>query len=151
MIIPSQPSNPKRRVTERLLLDTCAIIWIALDEPIRPEAVAAMSASVIAEERVRVSPISAWELGMLSARGRLAAARSATAIFSEVIATPGVRIEALSPEVLIESSFLPGILHRDPADRILIATARRFDLTLVTRDRTILDYAKEGHVRALAC
>ena len=72
-------------------------------------------------------------------------------IFGEVIATPGVRIEALTPEVLIESSFLPGVLHRDPADRILIATARRFDLTLVTRDHTILDYAQEGHVRAIAC
>lgn len=72
-------------------------------------------------------------------------------IFSEVIATPGVRVEALSPEVLIESSFLPGMLHRDPADRILIATARTYDLTLVTRDRTILEYSREGHVRALAC
>jgi PIN domain nuclease of toxin-antitoxin system len=68
-----------------------------------------------------------------------------------VIATPGVRVEALSPEVLIESSFLPGDLHRDPADRILIATARRSDLTLVTRDQTILRYAREGHVRAIAC
>lgn len=110
-----------------------------------------MSASVVAEEKVRVSPISAWELGLLSAKGKLAAARSPMSIFGEVIATPGVRIEALTPEVLIESSFLPGVLHRDPADRILIATARRFDLTLVTRDHTILDYAQEGHVRAIAC
>jgi PIN domain nuclease of toxin-antitoxin system len=138
-------------VTERLLLDTCAIIWIALNAPIRPEAIAAMSASVVAQERVRVSPISAWELGLLSAKGRLPTTRSPTSIFGEVVANAGVRIEALAPDVLIESSFLPGTLHRDPADRILIATARRFDLTLVTRDRTILDYAQEGHVRALAC
>ena len=73
------------------------------------------------------------------------------AIFGDVIATAGVRVEALSPEVLIDASFLPGTLHRDPADRILIATARAFDLTLVTRDQTILDYARRGHVRALAC
>ena len=138
-------------MTDRLLLDTCAIIWIALNEPIRPEAMAAMNASAIAEEKVRVSPISAWELGLLSARGRLAAAQSPLDIFGDVIATPGVRVEALSPEVLIESSFLPGHLHRDPADRILIATARRSDLTLVTRDQIILRYAREGHVRAIAC
>lgn len=72
-------------------------------------------------------------------------------MFGEVVANAGVWVEALSPEVLIESSFLPGQLHNDPADRILIATARALDLTLVTRDRAILDYAMLGHVRALSC
>ncbi|TIU88320.1 MAG: type II toxin-antitoxin system VapC family toxin [Mesorhizobium sp.] len=138
-------------MTHRLLLDTCAIIWIALNEPIRPEARTAINTAGAADEKIRVSPISAWELGLLSAKGRLAAARSPASIFGEVIATPGIRVEALSPELLIESSFLPGSLHGDPADRILIATARAFDLTLVTRDQSILDYARVGHVRALAC
>lgn len=138
-------------MTHRLLLDTCAIIWIALNEPIRPEARIAINNAAAFDEKVRVSPISAWELGLLSAKGRLAAAKSPTSIFGEVIATPGIKVEALSPELLIESSFLPGSLHGDPADRILIATARAFDLTLVTRDQSILDYARAGHVRALAC
>ncbi|MVA95853.1 PIN domain-containing protein [Nitratireductor sp. CAU 1489] len=138
-------------MSDQLLLDTCALIWIALNEPIKPEARAAMSSAMTAAEKVRVSPISAWELGLLSARGRLAAARSPMAIFGEVIATEGVRLEPLSPEVLIESSFLPGALHRDPADRILIATARSVGLTIVTRDQAILDYAQQGHVRALPC
>jgi PIN domain nuclease of toxin-antitoxin system len=110
-----------------------------------------MNDSFATENNVGVSPISAWEVGLLSAKGRLAAARSPMSIFGEVLATPGVRVEALSPEVLIESSFLPGAVHGDPADRILIATARRYDLTLVTRDQIILDYARQGHVRALAC
>jgi PIN domain nuclease of toxin-antitoxin system len=138
-------------VTDKLLLDTCAIIWIALNEPIKPEAKAAMKAAIAADEKVRVSPISAWELGLLSAKGRLPTARPPITLFGEVIATAGIRVEALSPEVLIESSFLPGALHSDPADRILIATARTLDLTLLTRDRAILDYARQGHVRALAC
>ena len=138
-------------MTHRLLLDTCAIIWIALNEPIRPEARIAINTAAASDEKLRVSPISAWELGLLSAKGRLAAAKSPISIFGEVIATPGIKVEALSPELLIESSFLPGALHGDPADRILIATARAFDLTLVTRDQSILDYARAGHVRALAC
>ncbi|MBZ9897908.1 MULTISPECIES: type II toxin-antitoxin system VapC family toxin [unclassified Mesorhizobium] len=138
-------------MTHRLLLDTCAIIWIALNEPIRPEAKTAINTAAAVDEKIRVSPISAWELGLLSANGRLAAAKSPTSIFGEVIATPGIKVEALSPGLLIESSFLPGSLHGDPADRILIATARAFDLTLVTRDQSILDYARAGHVRALAC
>ena len=138
-------------MSDDLLLDTCAIIWTALNQPMRPEAVAAMNKSFAAERKVRVSPISAWELGLLSAKGRLPTVRSPMDIFGETITTPGVRIEALSPEVLVEASFLPGRLHRDPADRILIATARQLDLTLLTRDQIILDYAHQGHVRALAC
>ena len=138
-------------MTRQLLLDTCAIIWIALNQPIKPDAVAAMNDSFAAENKVRVSPISAWELGLLSAKGRLPATRSPMDLFSEVLATPGMRVEALSPEVLIDSAFLPGTLHRDPADRILIATARKLDLTIMTRDQAILDYARRGHVRALEC
>ncbi|MCX7303138.1 MAG: type II toxin-antitoxin system VapC family toxin [Hyphomicrobiales bacterium] len=138
-------------MTKRLLLDTCAIIWIAMDEVIKPEARAAMKAAFAADEKIRVSPISAWELGLLSCKDRLPATRTPLALFGEVVAATGVRIEPLSPEVLIESSFLPGNLHRDPADRILVATARAHDLTLMTRDRAILEYAKQGHVSALAC
>ncbi len=95
-------------MTHDFLLDTCAIIWIALNQPMRPEAVAAMNQSFAAEQRVRVSPISAWELGLLSAKGRLPTVRSPMDIFGETITTPGVRVEALSPEVLVEASFLPG-------------------------------------------
>ena len=102
-------------------------------------------------DSVSVSPISAWELGLLSARGKLPATQSPATIFADVLASPGVKVEALTPGVLIDSSFLPGVLHRDPADRILIATARALDLMLMTRDEAILEYASRGHVRALAC
>ena len=135
----------------RLLLDTCAIIWIALGQPSKPEVRAAMREAAKFGRSVGVSPISAWELGLLSAKGKLSATQSAAAIFGDVLATPGVRVEALTPSLLIDSSFLPGTLHRDPADRILIATARALDLMLVTRDEAILNYAEQGHVQALAC
>jgi len=110
-----------------------------------------MREASIAGQNVGVSPISAWELGLLCARGKLPAARSPAALFADVLSTPGIRVEALAPGLLIDSSFLPGKPHRDPADRILIATARALDLTLVTRGEAILDYADQGHVRALAC
>jgi PIN domain nuclease of toxin-antitoxin system len=138
-------------VPTRLLLDTCAIIWIATDGPIKPEARAAMREAFVAGQLVSISPISAWELGLLGAKGKLPATQLPTAIFADVLGTPGMRTEALTPGVLIDSSFLPGKLHRDPADRILIATARALDLMLVTRDEAILEYAEQGHVRALEC
>lgn len=134
-----------------LLLDTCAIIWIALRQPIRPDAKAAIDAAGYMDEKLRVSPISAWELGLLSSKGRMPTTSPPEKLFRDVAMTEGVRIEALTPEVLIQSSFLPGRLHRDPADRILIATARALALTLVTRDRFILDYAEQGHVSVLVC
>ena len=52
---------------------------------------------------------------------------------------------------MVDVGDLPDLAHRDPADRMLIATARRRDLILITRDRAILDYAAAGHVRAIAC
>jgi PIN domain nuclease of toxin-antitoxin system len=127
------------------------MIWIALGEPIKPAVGAAMLEAWRLGHSVSVSPISAWELGLLAAKGKLPATQSAAAIFADVLATPGVKVEALTPGVLIDSSFLPGQLHRDPADRILISTARALDLVLVTRDEAILDYAEQGHVKALPC
>jgi PIN domain nuclease of toxin-antitoxin system len=53
--------------------------------------------------------------------------------------------------VLIASSFLPDIAVKDPADRILVATARELGLTLMTRDRALLAYAEAGHVKAVGC
>jgi PIN domain nuclease of toxin-antitoxin system len=57
----------------------------------------------------------------------------------------------LDPETLIESSFLPGEPPRDPADRIVLATARAHALPVMTRDRAILAYAEAGHVGAIPC
>ena len=57
----------------------------------------------------------------------------------------------MPPDILIGSSFLPGKPPRDPADRILAVTAREYGYQLVTRDRPLLDYADQGHIRALAC
>lgn len=138
-------------MTGKLLLDTCAIIWIATNEPIRPEAKSAIEAALNGGDKVRVSPISAWELGLLSARGRMPTTMPPAALFRDVAMADGVRVEALSPELLIASSFLPGLLHRDPADRILIATARAQGLAILTRDRIILDYSAQGHVQAIPC
>ena len=57
----------------------------------------------------------------------------------------------MPPSVLIASSFLPDAPNRDPVDRILAATAREYGYKLVTRDRTLLDYAYQGHIQAVAC
>lgn len=100
---------------------------------------------------VYLSPITAWELGLLMSRGRLPASINERAMLARLTALPGVAYANMSPNILIDSSYLPGPIHKDPADRIIIATARAEGLTIITRDQKILDYAKQGHVNALKC
>ncbi len=134
-----------------LLLDTCALIWIVEDEPIAPEAVELLSAANDGGAIIYVSPISAWEVGLLAARERLKLLITPQRWFRRVLETPGVRLAPMPPDLLIDSSFLPGTPPRDPADRIIVATARDHGCTLVTRDRALLDYGEQGHVRVLEC
>jgi len=133
-----------------LLLDTCAIIYVSLDEAIGDEARNAIGAAALTD-RLRISPMSAWEIGMLMARGRLRSPLSAGEFVRRFLELMTAKFCALTPDLLIESSFLPGQPHGDPADRILMATARSLDMVLVTSDRSILAYGAEGHLRTLAC
>jgi PIN domain nuclease of toxin-antitoxin system len=64
---------------------------------------------------------------------------------------PGLRLAEMPPEVLMASSFLPGTPPRDPADRILAATAREYGYRLMTRDGPLLTYAGQGHLHVIAC
>lgn len=134
-----------------ILLDTCAAIWLVAGAKVSASAEEALNRAQALGEPVYVSPISAWEVGLLIRKGRLASSHPPKVWFDRLIAIDGVSLDALAPSVLIDSSFLPGEPPRDPADRILIAAAREHEHTIMTRDRIILDYAKAGHVRALAC
>ncbi len=98
-----------------------------------------------------ISPFTAWELGTLDANRRLPIPVNPMVLFQAVLKVPLMELACLSAEILIASTRLPGTPPRDPADRIIIATAREMGYLIVTRDRKILDYANEGHVLALAC
>jgi len=138
-------------MSDQLLLDTCAVIWVANDEPIAKEARNAIAAALATDEPVYVSPITAWELGLLAARGRISLQMSPEKWFDRLLGAPGIRLAEMPPNVLIASSFLPGDRPADPADRIIAATAREYDMRVVTRDRRLLAYAESGYCRALAC
>ena len=88
---------------------------------------------------------------MLISKGRLPTVKPALGWFNDFVAQKQVSVIEASPEILIASSFLPQPIHNDPTDRILIATAREHDLTIITRDRAILSYGALGHVKVLAC
>jgi PIN domain nuclease of toxin-antitoxin system len=134
-----------------LLLDTHAAIWITEDQPLASVAVEAINAAYRAGSAVFVSAITAWEVGLLVSRNRLSLVARPERWFQRLLAIPGVRLAELSPDVLIASSFLPGEPPRDPADRIILATARDLGATLITRDRLLLKYGEDGQVSTIPC
>ena len=133
-----------------ILLDTCAAIWISQSDPLGVEAEIQLAQAEAEPGGILVSPITAWEIGILVARGRIALSRDPAGWFQALI-DAGVGLAPLSPDILVASSFLPGAILRDPADRILSATARAMNYRLMTRDRLILDYATAGHLSAIRC
>ncbi|NNM74477.1 type II toxin-antitoxin system VapC family toxin [Enterovirga aerilata] len=134
-----------------VLLDTCAAIWLAAGAGLRAEAAGLIEATVDRGGPVLVSPITAWEVALLVSRGRPRLDIPPQTWFERLIAAPGIRVAPLEPRVLVASHVLPGRPPNDPADRIIAAAAREFNATLVTRDRLLLAYGLEGHVRVQAC
>ncbi len=87
-----------------------------------------------------MSAISVWEVAVKAAAGRLELDRDVRTWVGLASTYPGLAVHALDPRDALESTLLPGRFHRDPADRILIALARRLDVALVTSDRAIRRY-----------
>ena len=134
-----------------LLWDTCAALWIYENAKLSQAALDVLSAAYRESVSSYISPITAWEVGMLVSRGRLQLLVRPERWFANLFDTPGVRLADMSPDLLIASSNLPGKPPRDPFDRVLLATARELGATLITRDRALLDYGRQGHVAAVEC
>jgi len=135
-------------VDRPVLLDTHVWVWLAEGRAgVRPEAVALMERAG-EESLLRVSAISAWEVGMLEARGRLRFDVPCEEWVEKAFGLPGLSLMPLTPSICVRSSRLPGNLHGDPADRLIVATARELGALLLTRDEPILQYAAKGHLRA---
>jgi PIN domain nuclease of toxin-antitoxin system len=137
-------------VSVQLLLDTNAAIF-AVEGTLRPAAASLLTVRFREGETVLLSPITGWELGLLFSRGRLRAAIRPGEYLRRLTSLPGVAMASLSAQVLLDSSFLPGAPPRDPADRIIAATAREHGYTVVTRDAALLAYAREGYLSAVEC
>ena len=100
--------------------------------------------------RLRIAAISLWETALLASRGRVVPGQPLGQWITAAVSAPGLSIEPLLPQVAIEASALPDAFHRDPADQLIVATARVTNAVLMTRDRRILDYAARGHLTAVA-
>ena len=117
-------------MNRRLLLDTCALVWLATgDSRLSGKARGAIAAA----SSVAVSPVSAWELGQKHRRGHLKLPVTPRELFFAAVERYGLDIAPLDPETMFAASCLPEH-HKDPADRFIIATALLGGMTVVTAD-----------------
>lgn len=132
-----------------VLLDTHVLIWLLTgDRTLSPAAVTVIEQAA-REGTVFVSAITPWEIAMLVAKGRLTLARDVQEWVEEALHQPGVALAPLDPAIAVASTRLPGTIHGDPADRLIVATARHLDAPLITSDERLLAYGAAGHVTVL--
>lgn len=122
-----------------ILLDTHVWVWwVHGDKRLTPSQTAVIEDAET--DAIGVSVISCWEVAKLVERGRLGLPRPLEEWLALALGYPGVRLIELSPEIVVVSTRLPGTFHQDPADQIIVATARVNNCPLITSDQKIVSY-----------
>jgi PIN domain nuclease of toxin-antitoxin system len=123
-----------------VVLDTCAWLWMCS----APQKLSRPAREAIGRERGRsglvVSVMSTWEIAKLVQKRKLTFAIPCREWIEGAVRTDGVTLHPLTPDICIESTELPGVFHGDPADQLIVATARLLGAPIVTGDRKILSY-----------
>jgi PIN domain nuclease of toxin-antitoxin system len=124
-----------------ILLDTHSWLWLLHD----PNQLSTPAQNIITESEnnnsILISSISVWEIATKQSLNKLQLPLPIDEWFELAQQQPGTVIEPLSPSDAIDSANLPGDFHKDPADRILVPIARRYDIPLITCDQKILNYS----------
>ncbi len=122
-----------------IVLDTHIWVWwIHKDERLRPKLCEHIHLNE--NEGLGVSVFSCWEVAKLVEIKRLTLHCAIDEWMDTALDYPGIQLLELTPQIAIESTQLPGELHRDPADQIIVATDRVYDCPLLTVDERILNY-----------
>jgi PIN domain nuclease of toxin-antitoxin system len=129
-----------------ILLDTHVWLWLLHD----PNQLSSQAQALIETEEknngLLISAISAWEIAVKVGIGKLVLPLPINDWYELAKSHSGIIVEPLNPHDAIASTQLPGNFHKDPADRILVAIARRYGIPILSRDAKILDYT---HVQAI--
>ena len=128
-----------------ILLDTHTWIWAHSTTKLLSDNVKNLIKKTQTDQRA-IASISIWEFAMMVAKGRINVKIDPKRWLDNAIGSSGLQVIELTSEIAVESCNLPGDFHKDPADRIIVATARTHNLTLLTKDRKIIEYP---HVKAI--
>lgn len=130
-----------------IVLDTHALVWwVSGDEQLSLSARKAIQAELSKDGQIMISAISAWEIAMLVAKGRLALTMDVDDWLETVASIEGVSFVPVATDVAVQSVRLPGDFHPDPADRMIVALARHHSVPLVTAAAKIRAYR---HVKTI--
>ncbi|HJD60158.1 MAG TPA: type II toxin-antitoxin system VapC family toxin [Rickettsia endosymbiont of Omalisus fontisbellaquei] len=139
-----------QNINNALVLDTHVLLWSLL----QPEELSEKTKHIInlAQENSQLflSSISLWEIAMLNFKKRINIYEPIKDFLNSITDINGLSIKDISPEVAAESVSLMDDFHGDPADRIIVATAKCLGATLLTRDQKILNWAKLGHIKSIS-
>jgi PIN domain nuclease of toxin-antitoxin system len=133
-----------------LLIDTHIWIWLVEGVDRLPHRLVTTLHSAAEDGGLWVHPISAWEVAMLSRKGRLKLGYPVRHWIARAINLPGIAAVPITPEMAGDAALLEAPGLTDPADRWLVAAAWTQGMTLVTMDREILRFAESGGVRVLS-
>lgn len=135
--------------SQGFLLDTHVWIWLMLGEKLSTK-IQTLIAEHAESGRLFLSCISLWEVSMLVAKNKIHLDRPCNEWIDAALNEPAINLISLTPVIAVESAFLPGEFYGDPADRIIVATARIELFTLLTRDGKILDYSENKYLNTIA-
>ena len=137
---------------DAVVLDT--LVWLDVafgrDKSVSPRVLRRLDKAAVSGA-LYVAAVTPWEVAMLARAGKIRVGGPVLAFVTEALRDTRTAVAALDPSIAVDAVELPAWDHRDPADRLIVATARALGAVLVTRDMAILDYAESVKaVRALA-
>jgi PIN domain nuclease of toxin-antitoxin system len=132
-----------------ILLDSNALIWLTAGDPTLGSKARRRIEAEASSGNIYISAMSFWEVAMLLDKNRLELDKGLHGWAAAVLEMPGVNIVHVDLDIALAAGSLPGGIHGDPADRIIVATARALGCPVLTSDRQILAYAEAGHVTAV--
>lgn len=132
-----------------LLLDTHVWIWYVIGSNEINKLLRKEIAKAIKNNNIYIAAISLWEISMLESKRRIILEMPCLEWIKNAIDYTHAQILQLSPEIAVESCNLPDSFHDDPADRLIVATARVEALPIVTRDSRVLEYSKRKYISAI--
>jgi|SRR5579862_1752795 len=134
---------------KKILLDTHTFIWQVNGETTLTKATRQLIDNAAHEGILYLAAISLWEISMLDKRKRIILEMPCLEWINKALELTHTQILSLTPSIAVESCYLPGDFHEDPADRLIVSTARVENLAILTRDTRILSYGQNKYVATM--
>jgi len=134
-----------------IILDTHIWIWLINgDEKVGKPSILNLIKKSVKNSNIFIPAICLWEVVMIASKKRISLNEDTLGWIKKASSAPGISVYPLTAEIAYESTKLPGSFHGDPADRIIVATARVTNGTLITFDKQILNYSKAGFIKTIS-